>query len=86
MKKNIVFSLFVCSLLSVNAQIRYQKFYDADKGHPAVEGMMTDDSVRTGDWTFWHRNGRVFQQGRYNDRGEKTGVWKVFYEGMKRKF
>ncbi|MBR6331188.1 MAG: toxin-antitoxin system YwqK family antitoxin, partial [Bacteroidales bacterium] len=80
MKKIISLTfLFVC-VASLQAQVRYQKFYDAEKKHPAVEGMMTDDSVRMGNWTFWHPNGQVFQMGQYNDRGEKTGLWKVFYE------
>ena len=79
LKKSIVF-LLCCSFLQLNAQIRYQKFYDAQQQKAAVEGMMTDDSVRTGDWTWWHQNGRVYQQGKYNEHGEKVGTWKVFYD------
>ena len=79
LKKSIVF-LLCCSFLQLNAQIRYQKFYDAQQQKAAVEGMMTDDSVRTGDWTWWHQNGRVYQQGKYNEHGEKMGTWKVFYD------
>ena len=69
-----------CLALAAQGQLRYQKFYDADKQHAAVEGLMTDDSVRTGTWTWWHPNGKVYQQGEYNNRGEKVGTWNVFYD------
>ena len=73
--------LLLCTLaMQLNAQVRYQKFYDKEQRHTAVEGMMSDDSVRIGQWTWWHQNGKVYQQGTYNDRGEKTGVWKQFYD------
>ena len=81
MMQKVVLLLAVCGMaFQLQGQIRYQKFYDVAKQHAAVEGMMTDDSVRTGVWTWWHQNGRVYQQGSYNSRGEKIGTWNIFYE------
>ena len=83
--KRLAIFLLCCLGVQLNAQVRYQKFYDPEKRHAAVEGMMTDDSVRTGQWTWWHQNGRVYQQGTYNERGEKSGTWQSYYEdGSKR--
>ena len=78
--KKILFLVVCCATFVSQAQIQYQKFYDSQKKHAAVEGMMTDDSVRMGQWTWWHQNGRVYQQGTYDRRGQKTGTWHIFYD------
>ena len=47
MKKTALLLACLLCLSQLSAQIRYQKFYDSQNQQVAVEGTMTDDSVRT---------------------------------------
>ena len=80
MKRRIFLLALACLVASQTiAQIKFESYYDKDKMYKSIEGDMTEDSVRIGKWTWWHPNGKVFQQGEYTD-GEKSGTWVVYHD------
>ena len=78
--KRAFFLAFVLMLaMSASAQIRYEVPYATHPDQMYVSGTLNEDSVHVGNWTWWHPNGKVFRQGKYDNQGRKVGVWRVFY-------
>jgi antitoxin component YwqK of YwqJK toxin-antitoxin module len=38
------------------------------------------NSVRIGEWVFYHQNGKIEQRGKYDKKGKAQGAWKWYYE------
>ncbi|MBR0072817.1 MAG: hypothetical protein IJP95_03180, partial [Bacteroidales bacterium] len=77
--KHIVFAFaLVAFVVSASAQ-KFVKYYDEEKTQKSVEGQYSG-KTKVGDWTLYHPNGKVYQQGSYDNRGDKVGVWKTFYD------
>lgn len=38
------------------------------------------NSIRIGEWIFYHSNGKIEQRGKYDKKGKAQGVWKWYYE------
>ena len=80
MRRSILFLAVICLITSqAYSQIKFESYYDQGTMYKSIEGEMTRDSVRVGKWTWWHPNGKVFQQGEYSN-GKKVGQWVVYYE------
>lgn len=43
----------------------------------------SDMTKKTGKWEFYHGNGKVLAQGRYDASGQQTGEWKYYYKNGK---
>ena len=78
MKKSLIIALALVAGLTATAQTPYQKKY-SNSNQPSVQGTLNDQNRRTGSWTWWYLNGKISQEGSYNN-GEKTGVWTLYYE------
>ena len=50
-KRHILLTLACIATITSQGQISYQKYYDKAQKQTAVEGTLSDDSVRIGDWT-----------------------------------
>ena len=79
MKRIFVFAVLCLGALAATAQIHYEEAYATHPDQLYVSGTLNDDSVHIGNWTWWHPNGQVFRQGKYDNQGRKTGVWRTFY-------
>ena len=84
MKKTLLLAFAILLTSSLSAQIKYKQSYATHPDQTYVEGTLSDDSVHIGTWTWWHPNGKVFRQGKYDNLGHKIGVWRTFYnDGQK---
>ena len=79
MKKTLTFAFGCLLALTASAQIHYEEAYATHPDQMYVSGTLNDDSVHIGNWTWWHPNGQVFRQGKYDNQGRKVGVWRTFY-------
>ncbi|MFN8888926.1 MAG: hypothetical protein ACK5WF_15800, partial [Cyclobacteriaceae bacterium] len=50
-----------------------------DSGFIDALGEKKND-VRVGKWLFFHNNSELQAEGSYDDKGEKTGTWKYYYD------
>ena len=83
-KRHILLTLACIATITSQGQISYQKYYDKAQKQTAVEGTLSDDSVRIGDWTWWHPSGHVYQQGHYDSHGKNVrGIVHVQLSGLK---
>jgi antitoxin component YwqK of YwqJK toxin-antitoxin module len=48
-------------------------------GEAKGKGNYKDD-LKNGIWKYYHTNGKLEQEGKYNKYGRPTGVWKWYYE------
>nr|WP_309755600.1 hypothetical protein [Flavobacterium sp.] len=76
MKKNII--LFIMTLLLVSCKLTKDTY---DSGELKKIGRATND-LKTENWKFYHKNGKIFQKGKYRD-GKKIGIRKMFHENGK---
>ena len=79
MKRTIIIAIMSFCAMTAAAQIHYEETYLLHPDQMYVSGTLNDDSVHIGNWTWWHPNGQVFRQGKYDNQGHKTGVWRTFY-------
>ncbi|NOS94426.1 MAG: tetratricopeptide repeat protein [Cyclobacteriaceae bacterium] len=50
-----------------------------DSGFIDALGEKKND-IRVGQWIFFHNNSELQAEGTYNDKGEKIGTWKYYYD------
>ncbi|MBC7861653.1 MAG: tetratricopeptide repeat protein [Bacteroidia bacterium] len=55
------------------------EYHDMPGMKKKSEGMYKD-GLQTGDWKTWHKNGKIKEEGKYNDKGLKSGTWKTWSE------
>ena len=79
MKRTFIIAFMSLCALTASAQIHYEEAYRTHPDQLYVSGTLNDDSVHIGNWTWWHPNGKVFRQGKYDNQGHKTGTWRTFY-------
>ncbi|MBO7540793.1 MAG: hypothetical protein J6T33_03945, partial [Bacteroidales bacterium] len=77
--KKLVIALSLIAFVATATAQKFVKYYDEEKNHKSVEGQYTG-KTKVGDWTLYHPNGKVYQQGSYDNSGDKVGVWKTFYD------
>ncbi|MBA3663607.1 MAG: hypothetical protein H0W61_05295 [Bacteroidetes bacterium] len=57
-------------------------YYNNDNNSLESEGAYVKNKI-TGEWKYYHKNGKLWKQGSFNDSGERDGLWKEFYEDGK---
>ena len=78
MKKIIVLGILTLMLAPLSAQKHYERKYE-NSNQLSVQGTLNNAGRRTGSWTWWYPNGKISQEGSY-DNGAKTGTWTLYYE------
>jgi antitoxin component YwqK of YwqJK toxin-antitoxin module len=56
---------------------RWKWFYKS--GEPRGTGGFDDKEQKHGEWTRYHANGQLWDEGRF-EHGKKKGTWKVYDE------
>jgi len=56
-----------------------KEFYDDEKGSLYCEGNYKEGK-RIGPWKYYHKNGKVYDEGAFNNDGQRDGLWKQYYE------
>lgn len=54
-----------------------------DSGEKQAEGYIDGENKKAGDWKYFHKNGKVQQEGKYYN-GNMNGLWKIYYESGKK--
>lgn len=67
------------TLVKSKRQGAAKEFYNNDASSTYSEGSYKD-SEYSGEWKFFHQNGKLSSQGSYDEDGRKTGEWKSYFD------
>ena len=77
--KQLVIALSLIAFVATASAQKFVKYYDEEKNHKSVEGQYSG-KTKVGEWTLYHPNGKVYQTGSYDNKGDKVGTWMTYYD------